>query len=182
MFFIRSRSNAGNQTWNALQHLSTCALVSVYVYCVYYKWHGMTSGRYHKIKITLSNMRTFPCGGGELSHTWTVLLPLYCTTRSIVGPAMILVLVWENIIIEIWDVICRLGDFLYTGLTFSTAPVRKTMHPFMALDVDFNRLKQAQWNLLIHWLHILCSHIFSQQKYNDSVLYGRRDKSQDKGD
>lgn len=90
---------------------------------------------------------------------------------------MILVLVWENIIIEIWYVICRLEDFLYTGLTFSIAPVRETMPPFMALDVDFNRLKQAQWNLVIHWLHILCSHIFSQQKYNDSVLYGCIDKS-----
>lgn len=46
----------------------------------------------------------------------------------------------------------------------------------MALDVGFNRLKRAQWNLVIHWLPILCSQIFSQQKYNDSVLYGRIDK------
>lgn len=50
------------------------------------------------------------------------------------------------------------------------------MLPFIALDVDFNRLKRAQWNLVIHWLPILCSQIFSQQKYNDSVLYGRIDK------
>lgn len=61
-------------------------------------------------------------------------------------------------------------------LTFSTALVRKTIQPFIALDVDFNRLRQAQWNLVIHWLPILCSQIFSQQKYNDSVLYGGIDK------
>ena len=61
-------------------------------------------------------------------------------------------------------------------LTFSTALVRKTILPFIALDVDFNRLKRAQWNLVIHWLPILCSQIFSQQKYNDSVLYGCIDK------
>lgn len=61
-------------------------------------------------------------------------------------------------------------------LTFSTALVRKTILPFIALDVDFNRLKRAQWNLVIHWLPILCSQIFSQQKYNDSVLYSCIDK------
>lgn len=50
------------------------------------------------------------------------------------------------------------------------------MQPFIAVDVDFNRLRRAQWNLVIHWLPILCSQIFSQQKYNDSVLYGCIDK------
>lgn len=56
---------------------------------------------------------------------------------------MILVLVWENIITEIWQVICRLQVFLYIVLTFSTALLRKTILPFIALDVDFNRLKRV---------------------------------------
>lgn len=60
-------------------------------------------------------------------------------------------------------------------LTFSTALVRKTILPFIALDVDFNRLKGTM-NFGHSLLPILCSQIFSQQKYNDSVLYGCIDK------